>query len=567
MRAIHQFLPTLYPGDAVGNHTLEAQRILRGLGLESEVYAQTVHHSMDGRAQLFQKYTGGPDTAVIYQLAVGSVLADLLLSRPEPLVVDYHNITPGRFFDEWDPPIAHAVEWGRSQMLALARRSRLGLGDSDFNRAELEANGYRPTAVAPILLDLESFDAGNDEPTAARLARVKEKGGADWLFVGRITPNKCQHDVVKAFAAYRRHYDPEARLHIVGGIASDPYAAALRGFVRRLGLNSCVDLTGPVSDAALASHYRAADVYVCLSEHEGFCVPLLESMHHRVPIVALGVAAVPETLGDAGLCLPDKSAALVAQAVDRVLTDDTLRARSCSTRARGGSSCSRWSRRVPGSWRPCRRSSTGRREVRVRHAEVWRGSDRRRRIRRPSARGATRDARRVDGRCAHDVRPGRVDLGERLRPRWHRRAGRDCPPLPDERPARCGVSSPHADPSRGARGCEPRRGSRVDRAAGPCRARTDRRDPPQRSRPDRLHAVPVSPDGCRSSAGARPGDLASGRARRARHPRPAVRRRVRGRSRLGLLHGGGRARLQRSGSPRSSPSRNSSSGSASTRPP
>ncbi len=325
MRAIHQFLPTLDPGDAVGNHTLEAQRLLRGLGLESEVYTQTVHHSMVGRAQSFQKFTGGPDVAVLYHLAVGSVLADLLLSRPEPLVVDYHNITPAKFFDEWDPPILHAVEWGRAQMIALSTRCRLGIADSEFNRAELAANGYRPTAVAPILLDLESFDREVDEAELASLQRAKDDGGADWLFVGRVTPNKCQHDVVKAFAAHRRFHDPRARLHIVGGVASEPYAAALRAFVRKLGLNECVSMTGPVSPGALAAHYRAADVYVCLSEHEGFCVPLLECMHFGVPIVAFGVTAVPETLADAGVCLPDKSPALVAAAVDRVFTDTALR--------------------------------------------------------------------------------------------------------------------------------------------------------------------------------------------------------------------------------------------------
>ena len=326
MRAIHQFLPTLDPGDAVGNHTLEAQRLLRGLGLESEVYTQTVHHSMVGRSQSFQKFTGGPDVAVLYHLAVGSVLADLLLSRPEPLIVDYHNITPAKFFDEWDPPILHAVEWGRNQMATLATRCRLGLADSEFNRTELAANGYRPTAVAPILLDLEAFDREVDERAMATLEQTKRQGGSDWLFVGRITPNKCQHDVVKAFAAHRLLHDPQARLHIVGGVASEPYAAALRAFVRKLGLASCVSLTGAVSPGVLAAHYRAADVYVCLSEHEGFCVPLLESMYFRVPIVAFGVTAVPETLADAGVCLPDKSPALVAEAVGRVLTDDDLRA-------------------------------------------------------------------------------------------------------------------------------------------------------------------------------------------------------------------------------------------------
>ena len=326
MRAIHQFLPTLDPGDAVGNHTLEAQRLLRGLGLESEVYTQTVHHSMVGRAQSFQKYAGGPGVAVVYHLAVGSVLADLLLSRTEPLVVDYHNITPAKFFDEWDPPILHAVEWGRNQMTALASRCRLGLADSEFNRAELAASGYRPTAVAPILLDLQAFDREVDARAMARLDEAKRQGGGDWLFVGRVTPNKCQHDLVKAFAAYRVLHDPRARLHIVGGVASEPYAAALRAYVRRLGLSDCVSLTGSVSAGELAAYYRAANVYVCLSEHEGFCVPLLESMHHRVPIVAFGVTAVPETLADAGVCLPDKSPALVAEAVSRVLTDDGLRA-------------------------------------------------------------------------------------------------------------------------------------------------------------------------------------------------------------------------------------------------
>ena len=190
------------------------------------------------------------------------------------------------------PSSGAGTRWPRS-----SPRCRLGLADSEFNRAEIAANGYRPTAVAPILLDLEGFDREVDERVLAELEQGKQKGGADWLFVGRVTPNKCQHDVVKAFAAYRMLHDPNARLHIVGGVASEPYAAALRAFVRKLGLSDCVSLTGPVSPGGLAAYYRAADVYVCLSEHEGFCVPLLESMHFGVPIVAFGVTAVPETLG------------------------------------------------------------------------------------------------------------------------------------------------------------------------------------------------------------------------------------------------------------------------------
>ena len=286
-------------------------------------------------------------------------------------------------------------------MTSLSTRCRLGIADSEFNRSELAANGYRPTAVAPILLDLESFDREVDEAELARLQRAKDDGGADWLFVGRVTPNKCQHDVVKAFAAHRRFHDPKARLHIVGGVASEPYAAALRAFVRKLGLNDCVSMTGPVSPGALAAHYRAADVYVCLSEHEGFCVPLLECMHFGVPIVAFGVTAVPETLADAGVCLPDKSPALVAAAVDRVLTDS--RAPLAAARRGHTSPAGLHARAHP---RPVPRGdgSGARREARVRDAAVRLRRLRRRRDGRADARRAPRGARRLVGRGAHHLR-------------------------------------------------------------------------------------------------------------------------------------------------------------------
>jgi L-malate glycosyltransferase len=147
------------------------------------------------------------------------------------------------------------------------------------------------------------------------------------LFVGRVAPNKAQHDVVKAFAWYRRVFDAEASLTLVGGVSAGSYWSALERFVDGLGLSGVVRLAGSVSDAELEGLYRSADVFVCLSEHEGFCVPLLEAMAHGVPVVAFGAAAVPETLGDAGLVLASKRPGLVAEAVGRVMRDGGLRAR------------------------------------------------------------------------------------------------------------------------------------------------------------------------------------------------------------------------------------------------
>nr|MDP9332102.1 glycosyltransferase [Actinomycetota bacterium] len=165
-----------------------------------------------------------------------------------------------------------------------------------------------------------------DPAELGRLSDARAGGGVDWLFVGRLAPNKAQHDIVKAFAADRHLYDDRARLHLVGASSSHRYETALSDFVEALGLGDAVQIAGPVSAAALTAHYETADVYVIASEHEGFCVPLLEAMHHRVPIVAYSAAAVPETVGDAGLLLDAKDAYTVATAVHRVVTDNELRA-------------------------------------------------------------------------------------------------------------------------------------------------------------------------------------------------------------------------------------------------
>jgi glycosyltransferase involved in cell wall biosynthesis len=326
--AVHQFVPTFEPG-AVGGHALQVRRLLRERGLQSEVYAE--HLRMPGavRGRRFTDYRGGgrrrDGHVLLYHMAVGSGVADFVQDRPEPLVVDHHNITPPSFFARWQPELVHGVEWGQDQLARLAGRAALGAADSAYNRAELDAAGYRRTTVAPLLVDLQAFEAAADEALVSRLEEDKAEGGATWLFVGRVTPNKCQHDVVKAFAAYRRIYDPAARLHLVGGCSSRSYWSALEGYVAALGLLDAVRLVGSVPAGVLAAHYRTAEVFVCLSEHEGFCIPVLEAWAHRLPVVGYAAAAVPETVAGGGLLLEDKDPILVAAAVHRVMADGGLR--------------------------------------------------------------------------------------------------------------------------------------------------------------------------------------------------------------------------------------------------
>ena len=325
---VFQFLSSLEPS-AVGSHAVALEAAMRSWGVETQMFSPIVAEAWRDRARPHTDYgrsfRAHRDDVLLYHLAIGSEVADHVLTRPERLVVDYHNFTPAEYFDRWAPQVVPGIRWGIAQRKALGARAVLGLADSAFNELDLRQDGYRATDVLPILLDPADFDRPVDEDCAVRLAHDKARGGIDLLFVGRIAPNKAQHDLVKVLYAYRKAFDPNARLRLVGGSSSDRYLDAVRTFAAELGLADAVEFTGPVSGGQLAAHFRNADVFVSVSEHEGFCVPLLESMAAGVPIVAYGSTAIPGTLEGAGIVLDQKSPELVAAAIDRVAHDRDLR--------------------------------------------------------------------------------------------------------------------------------------------------------------------------------------------------------------------------------------------------
>ena len=325
---IDQVIPTLASRDAIGGHAVQLRDLLRSRGYQSDIYygnaspdrfdfgypvSRLGDHSPHGRV-------------LLYQLSIGSGVADIFRQRSERKFVNYHNITPADLLEAWMPEVGEEVRWGRAQLRDLASVTEFAVADSEFNESELRAAGYRSTTTVPLLIDLESFSGSPDAALAARLAEQKAGGGADLLFVGKVSPHKGQDDLIKALATYRQLYDPRARLRVVGGSISQEYSAALDRFVDELDLTDAVEFAGVVTHEELIAYYAAADVFCCLSNHEGFCVPLLESMYHRLPIVAYANTAVPETVRGAGLVLPDKEPVRVAAAIDRVIRDDQLRA-------------------------------------------------------------------------------------------------------------------------------------------------------------------------------------------------------------------------------------------------
>jgi glycosyltransferase involved in cell wall biosynthesis len=324
---VDQVIPSLASRDAIGVHTINLRDGLRAVGIDSDIFYGSFTPDMadEGRS-VTELGRAGRDRWLLYQSSIGSPVYDIFAARQEPKLVNYHNITPAALLRDWEPNVGYEVALGRTQLGRLAPQSRFAVADSAFNESELHALGFTETAVVPLLIDMHSKSDEPDPALAATLSRRKETdGGADLLFVGKISPHKAPHDLVKMLLVLRRLYDPQARLHLVGSPLGETYEPVLHSFIVELGLEDAVNFSGSVTGAELEAYFRAADVFVCASDHEGFCVPIAEAMGHGVPIVAYGVTAVPETVGGAGLLLPDKSAVPFAAAVGRVLHDQALR--------------------------------------------------------------------------------------------------------------------------------------------------------------------------------------------------------------------------------------------------
>ncbi len=328
MIAIHQFVPTVTRRDAIGHHVLELRDVIRSLDVASEIFAVEVHSNLDHEVRPYQEYTAsdGP-TALLYHAATTSVLAEFLMRRPEPKVVDYHNITPARFFTGWDPGHAVAVRDARREIAAIVRTADLVFTHSRFSGRDVEAWGYSNPIVAPVLgatfLDPAVVDDG-----APAVAKDPVRGrNAVWLFVGRLAPNKAQEQLIKALAIFRRTYALPAELHLVGSATPPAYRDALVRLAAAAGVADAVHFHEAVPGEDLATMYRTADVFVSASAHEGYCVPVVEAMRFGLPVVARAAGAVPETSGGAAVLVPGDSASTLAVAVHRVLDEPALAGR------------------------------------------------------------------------------------------------------------------------------------------------------------------------------------------------------------------------------------------------
>jgi glycosyltransferase involved in cell wall biosynthesis len=322
---VNQWLPAAHRGDAIGDSARRVRDLCLAMGHDSHIYALTIDDDMRGQARSFDDPAARGGDVTIFHYALPSPMTAAFKALPAGRVLQYHNITPAHFFGPYHPEVFRIAAHGRDDLASLVGHVDLALGDSEFNRQELERLGFSPTGVMPIALDLARITQAAAHPV---LEQLLGDGLTNFLFVGRIVPNKRIEDIVRLAEVYKRYIDANYRFIFVGRTDGMPrYYATVRALVAEYDmLPDRFVFAGPVPDWELAAYYRTASVYLSLSEHEGFCVPLLEAMAADVPVFAYDSTAVGDTLGGAGVCWSPKDLEYAAELLGQLAFDPVMRA-------------------------------------------------------------------------------------------------------------------------------------------------------------------------------------------------------------------------------------------------
>ena len=321
-RRVHQILATLGFGDAIGNEVLGINRALRAAGFESEIIVETADPKLEDLTVDYRDMIDAvtADDLLIHHFSLGSRASRTAYALPARMILVYHNITPPEYFLGVHDQLVRQCYHGRRELLAYRRRVDLALGDSEFNRQELADAGFEPTAVLPVVPDFSHLTLAPDP-------RILAEFDDDWtniLFVGRLIPNKRPDQLIRFFHAYKTLFNPRSRLIIAGSYGGfDMYLAQLHHLAASLGVTD-LHLLGQVSNEELTALYDTADLFLCASEHEGFCVPLIEAFYKGVPVLAYAATAVPATMDGGGVLYKSRDPRRVAALMHELLSDADL---------------------------------------------------------------------------------------------------------------------------------------------------------------------------------------------------------------------------------------------------
>ena len=321
-------MATLGYGDAIGHEALGIQNVLLQAGYDSRIYVETADPRLEDLTEDYRNLLedSRPENILIHHFSIGSRASRVAFALPDRMILVYHNITPPSYFIGVNKALVKQCHSGRRELGAYSTRCNLALGDSEFNRRELEQIGFPSTGVLPVVPNFKHLDV---EPNYI-LANEFDDDWTNILFVGRMIPHKKIDDLIRFFYAYRLKYNRSSRLLLVGDQSGfDTYVASLNNLIATLQVPD-VHLIGQVSNEELTAFYNVADLFLSASEHEGFCVPLVEAFYKRIPVIAFDATAVPDTMDGAGVLYDRKDSRHVASLMhslvtDRTLSDETLR--------------------------------------------------------------------------------------------------------------------------------------------------------------------------------------------------------------------------------------------------
>tara|TARA_B100000686_G_C16769952_1_gene964402 strand:+ start:610 stop:2154 length:1545 start_codon:yes stop_codon:yes gene_type:complete len=324
VKAIHQYVSSIALRDAIGEYAFVLRGAFREMGYESEIFYDSCTDEICDEVVPFKKYGNHRSSENLFLIHYGIKLPYLkpLTLLPDKKILIYHNITPSKFFEDFAPWMIRICNDSRTEMVALKKYVVAAVGDSVYNANELKEAGYENVSSIPLAIDFSKYDV---DPDPEILHKYSGDGWVNWLFVGRISPNKKQEDLIKCFYYYQKYINNRSHLILAGqGFGMNSYVEYLTGLTAHLGVCNVV-FTGSVSQETLAAYYKTASIFVVMSEHEGFCVPLLEAFYYGVPVVAYDSSAVSETLGGAGILVKEKRHEEIAELVHYLLNDSGLK--------------------------------------------------------------------------------------------------------------------------------------------------------------------------------------------------------------------------------------------------
>lgn len=321
-KVIHQITATMSVGDAISNEVLAIKKILDAMGIENKIYSENIDSRLSKVVNDYRDYKGNKDDILINHFGIGSSVNDYVINLKNNIkIIRYHNITPKEFFIGYSISTQRLCELGRNQLIKSKGIYKYALADSEYNKEELIELGYENIKVIPIIMALKDYEKTPDEVIINKYSDNTK----NIVFVGRVSPNKKQEDVIRSFYYYKKYFNKDARLFIVGNYTGmERYYGKLIDLTKTLNLKDVI-FTGHISFESILAYYKIADLFLCMSEHEGFCVPLVESMFFKVPILAYNSCAIPYTLGGSSVLVNKKDYKYIASMMDYILENEELK--------------------------------------------------------------------------------------------------------------------------------------------------------------------------------------------------------------------------------------------------